>query len=64
MGDTLDIPEYADDYFINELTVRAAIALGKNPSPWMNLAMRSRETMVMNAARNVPKRKWVLYGGR
>ena len=63
-GDTLDIPEYADDYFINELTVRAAMATGKDPSPWMNIAMRSRETMVMNAARNVPRRKWVLYGGR
>ena len=63
-GDTLDIPEYADDYFINELTVRAGIATGKNIGPWMTIAMKSRETMVLNAARNVPRRKWVLLGGR
>lgn len=63
-GDTPDIPEYARDYFLNELTVRAGVALKQNVSQWMTLAMKSRETMVMNAARNVPRRKWVLYGGR
>ena len=63
MGDKPDLPPYADDYFLNELTVRAAIAHDKNPSPWMNLAMRSRESMIMNAARDVPRRDRVLYGG-
>ena len=63
-GDEVDIPEYAQDYFLNELTARAGVALKQNVGQWMTLAMRSRETMVLTAARNVPRRKWVHMGGR
>lgn len=63
MGDKPDIPGYADDYFLNELTVRAALATGRDAQGWMNLAMRSRESMVLNAAREVPRRKHVMYRG-
>tara|TARA_R100000008_G_scaffold1947_2_gene1618 strand:+ start:1788 stop:2510 length:723 start_codon:yes stop_codon:yes gene_type:complete len=63
MGDKPDLPIYADDYFLNELTVRAALATGRDPGGWMNIAMRSRESMILNAGRDVPKRKHVLYKG-
>ena len=62
-GDEPDLPGYADDYFLNELTVRAAIATGRDPTAWMNLAMRSRESMVLNARRHIPRRRHVSYRG-
>jgi len=63
MGDTPDLPVYADDCFLNELTARAALALNRDANRWMNLAMRSRESMILNAARDVPRRKHVMYRG-
>ena len=62
-SDAPDIPIYADGYLLDELTARAALAIGKDPSGWMNLALRSRESMILNASRNLPRRKHVLYRG-
>ena len=58
------IPDYAEGYMLDELTVRAAMALGRDPSPWMTLAMRSREAMLLASSRKVKRRNKVLYRGR
>jgi len=67
IGNAPDIPVYADDYFLNELTARAAMALGMTndirTNGWLNLARRSRESMILNASRDIPRRKHVLYRG-
>ena len=64
LSSTLDIPTYADDFFLAALTSRCAIVAGAAPQAWFQLAGQTRRQLVIHCSNVNPKRQTVFYRER